>query len=135
MSNPAETWSRGNLARHTGVKSETIRYYENCGLLATPPRSTGGHRIYCEEHARALFFIRRCRELGFAIAEIKGLMGLAAASEQNCDEIRQYTESHLSDVQGKIKDLRKMERTLKAMVGDCTNNTSPNCPIINTLLS
>jgi len=130
-----QTYSRGQLAKLTRVKGETIRYYENCGLLPAPPRSEGGHRIYCEEHAKHLIFIRRCRELGFAIVDIDGLLGLANNSKRSCEQVRQLTQSHLTDVKDKIKDLRKMERSLKTMVEECASNTSPDCPIIDVLFS
>lgn len=129
------TYSRGQLARATGVKGETIRYYETCGLLNAPARSAGGHRIYTEGHAGQLKFIRRCRELGFAISEIDGLLGLVVAQEKSCEQVRRATETHLSDVKNKIKDLRKMERTLKELIGQCDANSSPACPVIEALYS
>ena len=135
MTNLAVTYSRGQLAKSTGVKGETIRYYEKCGLLDAPARSAGGHRMYTEDHAGLLKFIRRCRELGFTISEIDGLLGLASAREKTCEQVRQTTAAHLNDVQNKIKDLRKMERTLKDLIGQCEANLSPDCPIIDVLSS
>ena len=135
MTNLSGTYSRGQLAKSTGVKGETIRYYEKCGLMVAPPRSAGGHRIYSEDHSRQLKFIRRCRELGFAISEIDGLLGLAGAGGKSCEQVRQTTAVHLIDVQDKIKDLRKMERALKALIDQCDTNTSPDCPIIEVLFS
>lgn len=129
------TYSRGQLAKSTGVKAETIRYYEKCGLLDAPARSAGGHRIYTDVHARRLTFIRRCRELGFSISEIDGLLGLANAGGKSCDQVRQATVSHQTDIHNKIRDLRKMEKTLKGLVLQCEGNTSPSCPIIETLFS
>ena len=55
----------GTLARRAGSNVETVRYYERIGLMPEPPRTAGGHRLYGEEHVRRLYFIRRCRELGF----------------------------------------------------------------------
>ncbi|MCL4113358.1 UNVERIFIED_CONTAM: hypothetical protein GTU68_027546 [Idotea baltica] len=129
------TYSRGQLANVTGVKGETIRYYEKCGLLDAPARSTGGHRIYTQDHEARLKCIRRCRELGFAISEINELLGLSDAREQTCDQVRQKTATHLDDVRDKIKDLKKMERTLQGLIGQCENNTARSCPIIETLFS
>jgi MerR family mercuric resistance operon transcriptional regulator len=135
MTNLPVTYSRGQLAKFTGVKGETIRYYENCGLLDAPARSAGGHRIYSEDHAGRLKFIRRCRELGFAISEIDGLLGLASAGGESCEQVRQTTATHLMDVQNKLKDLRKMERALKDLIVQCDADTSPDCPIIEVLFS
>ncbi len=135
MNKATQTYSRGQLDRLTGVKGETIRYYENCGLLPAPPRSAGGHRLYSDNHKERLIFIRRCRELGFTLNETEGLLGLADTQEHTCEQARQVTVTHLTDVRRKIKDLRKMERTLRMMVEDCETNTSPHCPIIDSLLS
>ena len=135
MAKSSTTYSRGQLAKSTGVKGETIRYYEKCGLLDAPARSAGGHRIYSEDHSRRLKFIRRCRELGFAISEIDGLLSLAIAGGRSCEQVRQTTAAHLIDVQDKIKDLRKMERALKDLIVQCDADTSPDCPIIEVLFS
>jgi MerR family mercuric resistance operon transcriptional regulator len=135
MTDQRATYSRGQLAQSTGVKGETIRFYEKRGLLDAPARTAGGHRIYTEDHAARLKFIRRCRELGFAISEIDGLLGLADAQEKTCEQVRQTTAAHLNDVKNKIKDLKKMERTLKDLIGQCEANSSPDCPIIDVLFS
>lgn len=127
------SYSRGQLAQSTGVKGETIRYYESRGLLAPPGRSAGGHRLYTEDHAARLKFIRRARELGFSLREITGLISLADAGERSCDEVRETTVAHLTDVREKIRDLRRMERTLKELVRQCDDNSSPACPIITAL--
>jgi MerR family mercuric resistance operon transcriptional regulator len=129
------TFTRGQLANSSGVKGETIRYYEKCGLLGAPARTAGGHRIYTEEHVGQLKFIRRCRGLGFTINEIDGLLGLASALDKTCEQVRQTTAAHLNDVQNKIKDLRRMERTLKDLIGRCEDTSSPECPIIDVLSS
>lgn len=129
------TYSRGQLASATGVKGETIRYYEKCGLLQAPARSAGGHRMYSEDYVRRTHFIRRCRELGFAIGEIDGLLGLAGTEGESCAQVQQATATHLADVQAKIKDLKKMERSLKDLVKQCEQNTSPDCPMLETLFA
>ncbi|MEH6582302.1 MAG: helix-turn-helix domain-containing protein [Halioglobus sp.] len=135
MTGLENTYSRGQLAKSTGVKGETIRYYEKCGLLDLPARTAGGHRIYTAGHVARLKFIRRCRELGFTISEIEGLLGLADAHEKTCEQVHEATVAHLSEVQDKIKDLRKMERTLKKLIRQCEANSSPECPIIEALTS
>lgn len=135
MTELRSSYSRGQLAQSTGVKGETIRYYENCGLLAPPGRSAGGHRLYTEDHVVRLKFVRRARELGFSLGEITGLINLADAGDRNCDEVREATAMHLTDVREKIRDLRKMERTLKELVRQCDDNTSLGCPIITALSS
>ena len=122
MKTKSGTYSRGQLAKSTGVKGETIRYYENCGLLNTPERSLAGYRIYSEDHAKRLLFIRRCRELGFSLNEIDGLLCLTD-DDKSCVQVRELTATHLNDVRDKIKDLKKMERALRDMVAQCDADT------------
>ena len=129
------SYLRGELAKLTGVKGETIRYYEKCGLLKAPKRSSGGHRIYSEKHLGQVTFIRRSRELGFSISEIGGLLSLASTKEKSCRQVQQVTAAHLADVHDKIKDLKKMERTLKSLIKQCEGNTAPSCPVIESLFS
>ena len=128
-------YSRGQLAKATGVKAETIRYYEKCRLLDTPDRSAGGHRIYSDADMRKLVFIRRCRELGFSLMEIEQLLELADVGEKSCTQVQRSTQVHLDDVRSKIRDLRKMERTLKDLISRCEDNVSASCPIIEALYS
>ena len=90
MKTKSGTYSRGQLAKSKGVKGETIRYYENCGLLNTPERSLAGYRIYSEDHAKRLLFIRRCRELGFSLNEIDGLLCLTD-DDKSCVQVRELT--------------------------------------------
>jgi MerR family transcriptional regulator, mercuric resistance operon regulatory protein len=129
-----KNYFRGQLAEATGVKGETIRYYEKCGLLQTPARNAAGYRIYSENHMKRLIFIRRCREIGFSLSEIDGLIDLGK-DERSCEQVRELTATHLADVQGKIKDLKKMEQTLKSMIRQCDTNAVPDCPIIDVLSS
>lgn len=129
------SYSRGQLAKKTGVKAETIRYYEKYGLLDDPERSSGGHRVYSDEDARKLVFVRRCRELGFSLIEIEQLLELADTSGRNCAQVQRSTQIHLDDVRSKIRDLRRMERTLAELISQCENNASASCPIIDSLFS
>ena len=127
--------SRGTLAKHSGVNSETIRYYEKIGLMPDPGRSSGGHRIYEQPHLKRLSFIRRTRELGFTLEEVRGLLGLVDGGDYTCAEVRNRTMSHLDDVAQKIRDLQKIQRTLKSMASKCEGGLVPECPIVDTLFS
>ncbi len=127
--------SRGALAMQSGVNSETIRYYEKIGLMPDPIRSSGGHRIYEQPHLKRLSFIRRTRELGFTLEEIRGLLGLVDGGDYTCAEVRNRTLSHLDDVAQKVRDLQKMQRTLKSMVSKCDGGLVPDCPIVDELFS
>ena len=133
MSKSSDTYTRGQLAELTGVKGETIRYYEKCGLLGLAARSDGGHRRFSESHVRRLQFIRRSRELGFSIGEIEGLIELDSGGKKSCEQVRQATEVHLKDVKKKISDLQKMQATLADLIRQCDDLSSPKCPIIEAL--
>ena len=126
---------RGVLAKQSGVNGETIRYYEKIGLMPDPIRSEGGHRLYNDTHLRRLLFIRRCRELGFTLKEVRGLLELVDEGDYTCAEVRERTIVHLDDVRQKIRDLQKMQRTLKIMVSQCDGGLVAECPIIDTLFS
>ena len=125
--------TRGVLAKQSKVNSETIRYYEKIELMPEPARSEGGHRQYDNEHLKRLVFIRRCRELGFSLDDIKNLLGLVDTGKYSCDEVRLRTETHLQEVQQKLRDLKKMEGMLKDLVAECRSGKLPNCPIVEAL--
>ena len=129
------SFSRGALAKQTGVNIETIRYYEKDNVMPDPPRSSGGHRLYDSTHLKRLYFIRRCRELGFSLDEIRGLLNLVNSQHYTCAEVKERTTNQLENTRQKIRDLRKMERTLKEMVAECSGGMVPDCPIVDTLFA
>ena len=124
---------RGELARRVGCNLETVRYYEKIGLLPEPPRSANAYRIYDETHIRRLRFVRRARELGFSIEEIRGLLQLIDCGNQTCAEVRIRTEHHLADVRAKIADLKRIETFLARTAAHCSGNTGPECAILEAL--
>jgi len=101
--------------------------------MPNPMRSEGGHRLYNNSHLKRLIFIRRCRELGFSLEEIKNLLGLVDTGAYSCDEVKLQTEAHLKDVQQKLRDLKKMESMLKDLVAECRNGKLSSCPIVEAL--
>ena len=127
--------SRGQLANQAGVNSETIRYYEKIGLMPNPARSAGGHRMYDQSHLKRLSFIRRSRGLGFTLQEIRELLQLVDGGNYTCAEVRDRTVVHLDDVSRKIRDLQKMQRTLKSMASKCDGGLVPDCPIVDALFT
>ena len=131
--NVAGGLSRGRLAKLTGCNAETIRYYENIGVLPPPPRSAGGHRVYSDEHARRLAFVRRSRELGFSLEQVRGLLVLADAGNDSCAEVKAITLDHAALIRHKIADLRKMQRVLTEIAARCDDGAVPVCPIIEAL--
>lgn len=123
----------GTLSRRTGVNIETIRYYERIGIMPEPPRSTGGQRIYETSHRRRLTFVRRSRELGFSLDEIRALLGLVDGGAYTCGEVHEMTLAHIADIRRKIADLRRMEQVLKDMAAKCEGGDVPECPILDAL--
>jgi MerR family mercuric resistance operon transcriptional regulator len=121
----------GQLAARTGVNIETIRYYERVGLLSAPPRTAGGHRSYGEQHVQRLIFIRRSRELGFALGDVRTLLALSDGQQDYA--ARELTLQHLNDVRGKIASLRRLERALRGMTGACKPGDQSSCPIFDAL--
>jgi MerR family mercuric resistance operon transcriptional regulator len=123
----------GELSKHTGVNIETIRFYERVGILPKPPRSAGGHRIYGQDLLMRLGFVRRSRELGFSLDEVRGLLRLVDGGHYTCAEVKAITLDHLADVRRKIADLRRLERTLATVAGKCRGGKVPDCPVIEAL--
>jgi MerR family transcriptional regulator, mercuric resistance operon regulatory protein len=125
--------TRGVLAARTGCNIETIRYYERVGLLPSPPRSAGGHRLYGEGLVRRLNFVRRSRDLGFSIEEIRQLLRLVDGGSYTCGEVEQRARDHVREIRRKIADLIKLERVFETMVAQCSGDAVPDCPIIDAL--
>jgi MerR family mercuric resistance operon transcriptional regulator len=124
----------GELSRRTGCNIETIRYYERIDLLPAPVRSAGHYRIYDTATVRQLAFIRRARELGFTLDEVRALLALSAKDGQGaCAEVRELAASHLAGVRAKIADLRAMERVLADAVRRCAAGEVAGCPVIEAL--
>ena len=104
-------------------------------MMPDPPRTGSGYRVYDESHVSRLRFILRARELGFAIEEIRGLLGLVDGGTQTCAEVKERTERHLSDVRTKIADLKRIEKVLAATAAQCSGEQVPECPVLDALTS
>jgi MerR family mercuric resistance operon transcriptional regulator len=123
----------GELSRRTGVNIETIRYYEKIGMLPAPPRTGGGHRVYGPKETRILVFIRRGRELGFTLDEIRALIDLGEPGKGSCAEVREIARHHLKDIRAKIGDLVRLEGLLSQTVAQCSGEKVPDCPVLDIL--
>jgi MerR family mercuric resistance operon transcriptional regulator len=117
------------------VHLETIRYYERIGLMPEPGRGVGGHRRYEDGHRARLAFIRRSRDLGFGLDDIRGLLELSAPHRRSCDEVRAIADRHLRDVRAKIDDLVRLEAVLAETVVRCGAQapTDGACPVLDVL--
>jgi MerR family mercuric resistance operon transcriptional regulator len=123
----------GRLSKLTGVNIVTVRYYERIKMLPVPPRTAGGRRVYDGPHVRILAFIRRSRELGFSLNEIRALIRLGGPERASCRQVREIAAHHLNDIRTKIVDLRKLERLLAKTMAQCTGTTAPACPVLDIL--
>lgn len=130
---PERRLRRGELSRLTGINLETIRYFEEVGILAQPPRTAGGHRLYGSHDVRTLRFVRRARELGFAPAEVRAIVQFGGPQAAGCDEVRQIAAQHLELVRAKIADLVRLEGLLASTVKQCAGGGAPECPVIEMI--
>lgn len=128
-----EAFPIGELSRRTGVNIETIRYYERIRMVPAPPRTEGGRRVYGAGHVQTLSFIRRARELGFTIEEIRTLLALGGPEKAACADVREIAAKHLEDIRAKIADLKKLERLLARTIDRCEGGTAPECPVLEIL--
>ena len=125
--------SIGEASRRTGCNIETIRYYERIGVLPAPARA-GRYRRFAAAEVRRLAFVRRARELGFTLREVRALLQLSdGARDAACEEVQQIGAAHLADIRARIADLRAMERILDAAVRECHSGRHNGCPLIEAL--
>lgn len=127
--------TRSGLAAAAGTNIETIRYYENIGLMPDPRRGENGYRLYGAPAHRRLKFILRGRELGFRIEELKSLLSLVDEGGYSCGQIQTLTVQHLESVRAKIGDLLRLEQTLASMSAQCEGGEIPECPIVDALFA
>lgn len=122
--------SIGKLSEATGVKVETIRYYERAGLIAPPARTSGNYRAYGTADLKRLRFIRRTRDLGFTLEEVRAMLNLAAQHDQPCGTIDAIAAEHLSEVDRKIADLQGLRRELSTIIASCAGGSIDDCRIL-----
>ena len=124
----------GQIAKQSGVSVETIRYYEKEGLLEKPERKDSGYRQYNGGAIDRLFFIQQAKELGFSLKEIGELLSIKSDVNTVCSDVKHLAEDKLSDIQSKIKMLRRMEKSLKKLVDACPGKAPiSDCPILDSL--
>ncbi len=124
----------GDMSRAARTPVETIRYYEREGLLARAPRSDGNYRIYDASHVERLNFIRHCRALDMTLAEIRELLRLQQASGDDCGEVDALLDAHIEHVTARIRELRQLQRALKALREQCAAPRDvAHCAILNGL--
>lgn len=123
----------GQVADETGCSIETIRFYEKAKLIPKPVRSSGGHRVFSEDAVRRIRFIRRSRDLGFSLDEIKKILMLLERNTLSTDSVRGLVENHLKGIQAKIDDLKMMEATFKGLKSQCLASRDQSCSYVLNL--
>lgn len=123
----------GELARATSTKVETIRYYEKIGLLPEPARTDGNYRDYGPDQLARLSFVRRARDLGFTLDQVRELLSLADDRDRSCKAVDMVAREHLAQVGQKIADLRSLRKELSAMIEQCGQGAISQCRIIEAL--
>lgn len=129
-----KSMSIGELGRRTGTKVNTIRFFEETGLMPKPFRSGSGRRVYGEVDLRRLAFIRHGRALGFRPDAVRSLLELNDEPQRNCDEVRGLARGHLAEVTGRLARLRALQRELKRMISACDDGRRvADCRIMEAL--
>ena len=123
----------GEIAAATATKVETVRFYEKSGLLPPPARTQGNYRSYDTSHLQRLSFIRRARQLGLSLDDVRELLALADDKEQSCEAVDAIASSHLKVIEQKLADLNQMATELKRMIGQCHKGKVGECLIVETL--
>jgi len=124
----------GAAARATATRTETIRYYEKIGLLPRPSRSFNNYRHYTATDVARLGFVRRARELGFPLEQVRELLTLADQHERDCTDVNELTRQHISTIERRIADLRALNHELRALLDACQGGPVDECRILEALL-
>jgi DNA-binding transcriptional MerR regulator len=130
----------GKLAREMGLSVDTIRFYEKEGLLREPPRTQGGFRLYTPRDVDHLYFIRCAQQLGFSLAEVRELLLIQNENMHACEQVRDFIRQKLASVRQKMNDLKRLEHSLKAALGECEKALGRDdggahecCPVLEEL--
>lgn len=127
------TLNIGELATAAETPAATIRYYEKIGLLTLPPRTSGNYRRYGADDLARLTFVRRARDIGFSIDQVRNLLDLSDHREQDCCTVDMLTQQHLATIEQKIADLTALKQQLSLLLASCHGGTVANCRIIDAL--
>ncbi|HEX5129152.1 MAG TPA: Cu(I)-responsive transcriptional regulator [Usitatibacter sp.] len=123
----------GEAAAASGVSAKMIRHYEEQGFVPKAGRTVAGYRVYREKDVHALRFIRRARDLGFSLKEIKDLLGLWNNRRRASADVKRMAENHVKDLDQKIAEMQAMRRTLVNLTEHCHGDSRPDCPILDDL--
>ncbi|MFQ5606844.1 MAG: heavy metal-responsive transcriptional regulator [Candidatus Zixiibacteriota bacterium] len=126
----------GELTKASGANRETVRYYEEIGLLPDPQKNSSGYRVYNSDTIKRLMFIRRAKELGFTLNEIRTLIRLSTGEINRCSEVQEFVTDKVSRIRGQIKRLQALELALDGLRKQCAlSDRIVECPALDTLIS
>jgi MerR family transcriptional regulator, copper efflux regulator len=123
----------GEAARLSGVSAKMVRHYESLGLLPPVSRTESGYRLYGQADVHTLHFIRRCRELGFSMADVRSLVNLWHDQDRTSADVKAIASRHLQALADRIAGLLAMQRTVEGLMGCCHGDQRPDCPILDEL--
>lgn len=123
----------GTLSRKTGTKVQTVRYYEQIGLLREPGRTEGGQRRYEEADLDRLAFIRHARQLGFSLEAVRELLDLSDHPQQSCADADSIARRQLKQVEQRLLRLQALKQELKRMIAECSGDRVADCRVLEVL--
>jgi Cu(I)-responsive transcriptional regulator len=123
----------GEAARQSGVSAKMLRHYESLGLLGAVARTDSGYRLYSPADVHTLRFIKRCRDLGFSMAEIAELVGLWQNRKRASSSVKRIAQKHVDELNARIDAMQSMQRTLSTLLDCCHGDDRPDCPILDDL--
>jgi Cu(I)-responsive transcriptional regulator len=129
----AGPYNIGQAAERSGVSAKMVRHYESLGLLPKVGRTDAGYRQYSDKEVHTLRFIKRCRDLGFSMAEIAELLNLWQNKRRSSESVKKITMAHLADLDQRIEELMSMKRSLQHLADCCHGDQRPDCPILDGL--
>lgn len=123
----------GQASARTGVSAKMIRYYESIGLLPSAARRANGYRDYGDQDIAVLQFVRRTRDLGFSLEEVSALLALWSDKGRSSREVKQLAETHIADLERRIREMRAVMKTLRELAQHCHGDERSECPILDDL--
>jgi Cu(I)-responsive transcriptional regulator len=123
----------GQAAEASGVSAKMIRHYEESGFIPKAKRTAAGYRVYRQDDVHVLRFIRRARDLGFSLQEIKALLGLWGNRRRASADVKKLALKHVADLDAKIREMQAMRKTLVELAHHCHGDQRPECPILEDL--
>lgn len=121
----------GEASNRSGVSAKMMRYYESVGILRPAARRDNGYRDYDEQDVAVLQFVRRTRDLGFSLEEVSALLALWSDKKRPSRDVKRLAEAHIADLENRVRDMRAVMKTLRALASQCRGDDRSDCPILN----